>query len=227
MAAVITLPNTDSAILAFSLNFSTKISATPTAFGLTAAQATAYATLHSNFATALAACDPAVRSKPATSAKNDARTALKNQLRMLALAVQATPTVTDSQKISLGLSVEAGRQPVPPPVVVPQVDIVSVTGRTVRIRIHDAAGEGKRSKPAGVKGAAICSFVGAMAPTDPSAYKWEGSATRPIAEVIFPESVAPGAVVWITAMWFNERQQNGPACTPVSATINYGMSQAA
>src|SRR5579862_4207688 len=141
MATVITLPNTDSALLAFSLNFSTKITATPTAFGLTSAQATAYATLHSNFATALAACDPSVRSKPATSAKNEARTALKDQLRMLALAVQATPTVTDAQKISLGLSVPSQRQPVPPPSEAPALDIVSVSGRTVTIRLHDSEGE--------------------------------------------------------------------------------------
>jgi hypothetical protein len=37
MAAVVSLPVTDSALLAFSLNFSTKITATPLTYNLTAA----------------------------------------------------------------------------------------------------------------------------------------------------------------------------------------------
>src|SRR4051812_15554784 len=219
MAATVKFPEKDSELFQWSLNFSTKITATPTAFGLVAGQATAYAALHSAFGTALAAADPAVRNKPATLAKNDARTALKSSARSLAMIIQGTPTVTDGQKASLGLTVPAQRQPIPVPSAIPSVDIVSVMGRTVKIRIHDAEGEGKRFKPAGVKGAAICTFVGATAPTDPSEYTWQGNTTRAIVDLPFDNDLAPGTLVWITAMYFNERQQNGPACTPVSATL--------
>lgn len=56
-----------------SQSFSTQISATPTAFGLTAPQATAYATLNTTYATAyLAAQDPATRTKGQVAAKRDA-----------------------------------------------------------------------------------------------------------------------------------------------------------
>jgi hypothetical protein len=55
------VPTREADLLAWSRNFDNLISATPTAFGLTAAQATAYSTLHTNFAKAPA--KPAVNPK--------------------------------------------------------------------------------------------------------------------------------------------------------------------
>ena len=81
------LPTSDAALLAWSLNFNTLITATPTAYGLTAALATAYGTLHTGYATALAACEPPQRTKSAVAAKNLARTNLKNDARLLAKLV--------------------------------------------------------------------------------------------------------------------------------------------
>src|SRR5260221_10987595 len=81
------LPNTDAALLAWSLNFSTRITAGPVPLGLTALQATAYAALHTSYATALAACDPGERSKSLVAAKNTARLALKTSARLLAKLV--------------------------------------------------------------------------------------------------------------------------------------------
>src|SRR4051812_434654 len=109
------LPNKDSALLAWSLNFSTLITATPTAYGLVAGDATAYAALHSAFATALAACDPGQRSKSLVAAKNTARDNLKTSARLLAKRVEGTATVTNAQKIDLGLNVRATPTPIPAP----------------------------------------------------------------------------------------------------------------
>ncbi len=97
MANMSFLPNTDAALLAWSLNFNTLITATPTAFGLTAALATAYGTLHAAYATALAACDPAVRNKSAVWTENAARLAVKNDARSLAKLVDGTTSVTNAQ----------------------------------------------------------------------------------------------------------------------------------
>src|SRR5256885_16094541 len=82
------LPARDSLLLAWSANFSTRISAAPVPLGLTAAQATAYATLHTNFTNAMAAIDPGERSKSLVAAKNAARLALKTSARLLAKIVQ-------------------------------------------------------------------------------------------------------------------------------------------
>ena len=99
------ISNTDGGLLRWSLNFSKLINSDPQILGLTIAQAAQYATLHSQFATALAAADPSIRNKGATAAKNDARETLKNEARRLANLIYGTTGVTDSQKITLGLTV--------------------------------------------------------------------------------------------------------------------------
>lgn len=221
------LPSTDAALLAWSLNFSTKITASPTDYGLTADQATAYTAVHADYAAALAACEPGVRSKSAVQAKNAARDTLKIQARLLSNLVQGTATVTNAQKIDLGLTVRAQPTPIPPPANPPTLDIVAVAGRSVRIRLHDLDNAGKRGKPAGVKGAAVFSFVGAEPPADPGQWKFEGNITRTIVDVAFPLATAPGTLVWLMAAWFNERAQSGPNCAPVSTNTQYGMALAA
>jgi hypothetical protein len=220
-------PNTDAGLLAWSLNLSTLITSTPTAYGLVTADATAYAALHASFASALAECDPGVRNKAAVAAKNAAREALKNAARLLAKRIDGTATVTDAQKIELGLTVRSQPSPIPAPSHAPALDVVSVSGRTVKIRLHDATDASRRGKPAGVAGATVFSFVGEDAPTDPSAWKFEGNTTLTSFDIVFPNSVAPGTKVWTCAFWRNERDASGPACEPVSTNIQFGNSVAA
>jgi hypothetical protein len=220
------LPNKDADLLAWAQNFYAVANLAPTTYGLTAAQLTAFNTLVTSYQTALAACEPGVRNKAAVFTKNGVRANLKNSARLLAKLVEGTATVTNAQKATLGLNVRAMPTPIPPPAFAPQVDVVSVVGRTVKIRLHNSETTDRRGKPAYVKGASLFSFVGPTAPTDPNAYKFEGNTTLTVMLVAFPETVAPGATVWITAVWFNERAQSGPAATPVSAVIQYGMSMA-
>ena len=75
-----------------------------------------------------------------------------------------------------------------------------------------------------MKGAAVFSYVGATAPTDPSAYAFQGNTSLTNFNVTFADTVVPGSVVWITAMWFNTRAQSGPAAQPVQAIIQYGYA---
>lgn len=220
------LPDKDAALLAWGTNFSTLITATPTTYGLVAGQATSFAALLTSYSTALTACNPGVRNKAAVLTKNTARAALKTSARLLARIVEGQATVTNAQKATLGLNVRATPTPIPPPAFAPQIDIVSVVGRTVKIRMHNTETSPKRGKPAGVKGAAVFSFVGATPPAELSGYKFEGNTTVTVVDIVFPDSVAAGATVWIIAMWFNERAQNGPAATPVNAVIQYGLSMA-
>ena len=227
MASRSFLPDTDAALLAWSLNLSNLITATPTTYGLVAGDATAYSALHTSYASALAACDPGQRSKSLVATKNAARAALKNSARLLAKRVEGTASVTDAQKIELGLNVRAMPSPIPAPSNPPALDIVSVTGRTVRVRLHDAADASRRGKPAGVAGATVFSYVGAAAPTDPAAWKFEGNTTRTTIDVVFPDTVAAGAVAWITAFWRNERDLSGPACAPISTNLQFGVPMAA
>ncbi len=215
-------PTSDTGLLAWSLNFSTLITATPTAYGLTAAQATAYATVHSTFATALAACDPNSRNKSAVATKNTARTNLKTQARALASIINGTLTVTLAQKIALGIPPRATPSPVPAPSSSPALEVGTVTGWTVKLKLHDSASGSKRGKPAGVSGASVFSFVGATPPNDMGSWTFQGNTGKTVVDVVFDNSTAPGTKVWFTAFWFNGRKQSGPACAPVSTNLQGG-----
>jgi hypothetical protein len=223
------LPARDAELVTWSTNFNTRVTAAPTTYGLTAAQATAYDALHDAFVAAYnAASSDAGNSTSAIITKDDARAALKANARMLARIVQATPTVTNTQKSDLGLTVrDADPSPIPPPDAAPGLDVVSVSGNTVRIRLHDTANPTRRGRPDGVAGAAVFSYVGAAAPSDPGAWKFEGNTVKTTVDVVFPGATAPGAKVWFTAFWFNPRAQSGPACAPVGTNIQGGAAMAA
>jgi hypothetical protein len=223
------IPTKDSALVEWSTNANTRLTASPATYGTTAAVATQYASLHDAFILALnavvAARAAGLRSSPLCATKDNAKNALLAFARPLYKTIQANTAVTAAAKIELGIvvpDVEPSPQPVPadPPLL--RVD--SVDGRVVRVSLRDVNDPDRARIPAGVNGAIVMSFVGATAPTDPRAYKMEGPTSRTTVSIIFPETVEPGSQVWLTAMWFNERKQMGPACVPVGTQINFGGS---
>ena len=99
-----------------SASFSTQITAAPTAVGLTSQIATAYAALNATYAAAfLAAASLDTRTKGSVAARNDAAMVLRARAAELAKLINGTSTVTNQQKIDLGLSVRKLASPVPPP----------------------------------------------------------------------------------------------------------------
>ncbi len=216
------LPNSDPGLLAWSLNFKTLITATPTAYGLTAALATAYGTLHDAYATAYAAVEPSIRTRGAVQTKNTARSALKANARLLANLVYGTGSVTNAQRTTLGLSVRHTRVPVPPPSVAPGLDVVSVVGWTVKVKLHDSASSSRRGKPHGVNGASVFSYVGPTPPTTVSDWHFEGNTGTTLVDIAFHDTLAPGTRVWVTAFWFNGRKESGPLAPPVGTNLQAG-----
>jgi hypothetical protein len=218
------LPSREASLVTWANNFSTLITATPTAFGLVAGQATSFATLNTAWVSAYnTAKAPTTRSPSNIQAKKTAKHALIANARQLAAIIQKYPSITNAQRSSLGLTVPSAPSPVPPPSDAPAMEITSVSGWTVNFRLHDATTGSKRGKPAGVSGASIFSFVGATPPGDISAWKFEGSTSRTVKlQATFDSSTAPGTKVWLTAFWFNPRKQSGPACSPVSTNLQGG-----
>ncbi len=223
------LPSREGELLTWATTFGGHITATPTDFGLDAAQATAFDTLLNAYRTAYdTANDNATRTPSSIIAKNDAKDALVANARLLAAIVQATPGVTNIQKSDLGLTVrDTEPTPVPPPGQPPALEIVSAVARTVRIKLHDVKSGTSRGKPAGVTGAAVFSFVGDTPPTSLDDWKFETNTTKTIIDIEFSDTLPNGSQVWLTAFWFNTKTQSGPACQPVPALIPGGMSQAA
>ena len=155
------LPTREANLVAWSNNFFTLISATPTAFGLTAAQATAYATLNTAFDTAYNTIKNNTTRSPANIiAKNQAKKNLIASARQLAGVIQKYPAITNAQRSALGLTVPNMPSPIPPPGTAPALEIGVVSGFAVNVKLHDSASGSKRGKPAGVSGASIFSYVG-------------------------------------------------------------------
>lgn len=210
-------------MLNWSLNFIAQLNVQGPALGLTPDQIMTYGEVQSLYANAYAvATKPETRGGATILAKNQAKKALIAKSRELAMVVANNPAVTDQQRYDCGLTVrDSDPTPVPPPSTAPDMDLVSVTGHTVRLRLH-AGDSAARRKPTGVQGATLFSHVGDQPPADLTAWKFEGSTTKTEIDVVMPATVPSGSKVWFTAFWFNRRSQSGPACTPMSAHVGFG-----
>ena len=214
---------TEAELATGSAAFSTKITATPSAFGLLPADASSYAALDALYQTAYSvAADPETRNKGKIAAKALARRNLKLAAADLAKKIEGTATVTDEQKIDLGLSVRSMPSPIPIPSTSPVIEVISVNAWTVKIRLRDSAGT-HRGRAPGTIGASVFSYVGATAPTDIASWKFEGSIGRVTkVNVTFDNSLPAGTKVFLTSFWFNGRKQSGPPTPPVSANLPGG-----
>jgi hypothetical protein len=228
MAASFFLGN-DAELYTGSNAFSDKISATPTAFGLTAPLAASYATVNDIYAAAyLAANAPETRTKSAIEAKNQAKVNLKAMAADLAKLIDGTASVTNAQRIDLGLNVPAAPAPAPIPGLEPGLEVMSVDGFDILVRLRDKGDTARRGRPLGVIGASIFTHVGPTAPTDISGFTFQANTGRTKFKISLPGTTLPGAKVWICAFWFNNRKQSGPACEPVGTNLpGGGVSMAA
>jgi len=222
------LPTTEAGLLNFSQNFDEQINETPEAFGLTLALAAAYSTLYTNYATTYAnANHPTTRTPASIAAKNDAKEALIENTRQLALIVQGTPGVTNEQRVALGLTVrDTSPTRIPRPSSMPVIEFESVNGNRVYIRVHDNESPG-RAKPEGVTGVYTYTYVGENPPTQIGAWKFEGSTSKTELFIDFPASVEPGTKVWVTAAWANAKFEAGEATPAVFTYTNHGSVQQA
>jgi len=207
----------DANLLLFAENFSQRLTATPAAFQITPQQATALAALVGSFDTTLSAWhDPITRTPIASRNKEAARLNLINELRSLVPFINNNPATTDVQRDELRIKARKRPVPIPTPGQSPLIDIESVSGRTVKIRLH---GDGSRKgKPKGVQGASVFTFVGAAAPTEIEQWKFEGLTTKTSFDLNFAESASAGTV-WVTANWYNERGETGIASAPKSVNL--------
>src|SRR4051812_40899582 len=87
-------------------DFSAKITLTPVAYGLVAADATALATDVTSYETAYqAATNPTTKTEVTVEQKNFAKDALVARMRSYGRRISVNPAVTDAQKIGLGLNI--------------------------------------------------------------------------------------------------------------------------
>ncbi|MFT3786731.1 MAG: hypothetical protein QM770_11285 [Tepidisphaeraceae bacterium] len=221
------IPMREADLALFTANFAAKLTANAVAVGCTAGQASAFSALNATWQNALAVSTaPATRTKDTITAKDLAKKNCVANLRQLARIIQAYPGTTDVLRDQFGLTVHSPRTPLPVPSQRPNVEVVNRAGTNIVIRLSDNAG--KRTKPAGVQGARVYTFIGATPSTNPEDWRDEGQATRADIKLEFPPETPIGTTIYITAAWYNPRGQLGAACEPVKTFIAGGaMNMAA
>jgi hypothetical protein len=219
------IPSTDSALDAWSQNFSTLISATPTDYGLTAGDATSIANAVDAFHDAYGVTlDPNTRTSPAIAAKDELRAAMLVVVRPFAMQVNAQASVTDEQRADLGLTIRKTVQtPIPPPATAPLVSLVSAFPGVATLDYRDPSTPTSKAKPFGVIGVQIFRSVGTVPAVDPA----QASADATVTKSPFALSFAPGDTGKIATVFARYVTRGGPAGVaqvgPWSAPLSFNV----
>lgn len=223
------LPAKGSEYHAFVVNLNTQIKADAAGFGVDAAEATALDDATGAFTAAYAlAEDPATRTRVNIEAKDDAKKALTAVIRPLVKRIQGWSGMTNAKRALLQITIaDVDPTPVPVPDTAPLIQFESVVGNQVTLRLRDADST-RRGRPPYVTGATVFSYVGEAAPADISDWKFEGNIKDTVTTIDIPATVPPNTKVFFTSFWRNNRDESGPATSPVSTwTGNGGVSMAA
>jgi hypothetical protein len=226
------IPKKDSLLVPWGSNFDVKVTASPVTYALTAAQALSFHTAYQSYVAAYndvaTARSAGTRSRVLTQIKETAKAGLLRVGRELYAIVQESNSVPPADKEDVGVLVrKTTTSPVPAPSAAPGISILATVGNTIKLRLFDSVDTARRGKPLGVDGAAVFSYVGATAPTEESAWTFEGNTARPRIDIVFPAETPAGSKVWFTAFWFNQRKQRGPAASPIGSNLPGGAAMAA
>ncbi|MEM6457916.1 MAG: hypothetical protein AAF710_00830 [Planctomycetota bacterium] len=229
------VPRQENLLAKWAANLSNKLSADPTAYGVTAEQAGELAGAVGSFGALYAqATDPDTRTKPNIAAKNTAKKQMLATIRPLVQTIQNWPGMTNAKRDLLRIPVrDENPSPIGPPEVMPILRVADVTGRVLDLEVRSLTDSGNsatetKRKPAGVRGVILYSYVGENPATDLRQWQYEGASTKSNPQIVMPETLAAGTAVWVTAAWMNPTDQQGPACAPVKTHIGFqGLSQAA
>lgn len=214
------IPAKDADLLAWSGNFNTQLTAAPTSVGLVVGDATAYDTLHDDFALKLtAATDPGTRTEATVAAKNTSRAALTFKARALSRIIQAFSGTTDAERATFGLTIpDATGTPIAAPVTKPVATVSQITSGQHTIRLQDELTPLSRAKPFGAIGAEVYVKRGTTPPVTTADCVFVGVASRD-RMVIDHSGATPGQTAYYLCRWINGRGQRGPVSSVVSGTI--------
>ena len=197
---------------AWMLNYTTKLSAAPGTYGVTAGDAAGLAALYATFAADYAiSAAPATQRRVSVQTTQTARNNLSTLARAFARIILANAGVLDSDKVALGLVIrDVHPSPIPTPGTAPVLGLIGCTPGIVTLTFRDTGSSLKsRSKPAGVTGLELHAFFGAVAPASPAATPFFSIQTRsPFALTVPVGSL--GQHVWLYGRWLNAKGAAGP-----------------
>jgi hypothetical protein len=214
------IPGTDADLDTFALNFSAILTANPTAYGLTAGDATALATLVNAYDAALGlATDPSTRTPATIAAKDAAKNAMKPQLRADGVLIRANPAVSDDAKIAIGVTVpDVKPTPIIAPTSFPLLSVLSATPFNHNLKVTDSDTPTTNAKPAGAIALEFRAQVSATAIADPGDIAYAGLETGHLVNKQF-ESGDVGKKCYYAGRWITRTGLVGPWSDITSFTV--------
>ena len=163
------IPAPDLSFAAWLLNFGSLITAAPATYGLTAPDAVIIAAQNLAYSNALAlAVDPVTRTPVTVAAKDAARASAEFIARPYAVGISQDPSVTNGNKVAVGVTVRSNiPTPIPAPVTPPVIALVKAQPLTQQLQITPV-GASNKAKPQGSIAIEVARSVGTVAAVDPA-----------------------------------------------------------
>jgi len=214
------IPTNDGPLDTFVLNFQTLIAATPTAYGLVAADATAITAAYTAWHTAyLAAVNPTTRTHATIVTKDIQKSNVMGVVRGYGATIRANRAISDALKIGLGIHIrDTSPTPVPPPSTYPLLTVDSFNLGTLQLHAADQYTPDKKARPAGTSGMLLFSVISTDPATTPTGLTFNAFLTKPKFQNTF-DPADGGKVVTYFARWTNGKGELGPWSPPVSIRI--------
>ena len=215
------MPGIEADFINWGSNLTQNIEADAARFGVTAAQTLELSALYATYRSLYdAILNPDTRTPPKYRQKADARRAFETLARQIVAVVQGQPTTSDADRSLLQITIRKPYpEPVPVPRAAPNVEVESVRGRLINLRLRDSQ-TSKRRRPKGVRSAMMFWSAGEAAPASPSQITLAGTSPSMKPQVVVDDAVEAGSRVWVSVCWMNGSGELGPPCQPVEAWTN-------
>lgn len=219
------IPPKDADYDAWLTNFSTLLSATPTAYGLVAGDATIVAASQAAWNAAyLLATNPTTRTSPAIADKDAQRASATATVQPYAQQISRNMGISDALKLGIGVNLpNPTRTPVPPPVTAPVLaHVSSIPGQTT-IGYADFATPASKAKPFGAIALDLRQTIGTAPAVSPAAALPVQGVTKSPTVITF----GSGDVGKIVTLWGRWVTRSGPGGItqngPWSAALSFGI----
>lgn len=214
------IPPSDSGYDTWFLNFSTKLTASPTTYGLIAGDATIVAAQYTAWHAAyLAAVTPATRTPVTVAAKDTSRAATTTIVRPYAQTISKNAAVSDANKIAIGVNPNSSiPTPVPTPTAIPVLNLDSSVPGVQTLRYTDPDAPTSRAKPNNVLALQLFRSKVTPLPTNPLLGEYLGAYTKlPVRASNDPGDAGKTARYW--ARWQIRKGDVGPFSDPLDVVL--------
>lgn len=200
--------------------FSSYLDGNYSALGITAPQAANMASLVTIWNAAfIAATAGSTRGPMTVQAKDTARANATLIARQIAVTVNQNPSVTEEQKVALGITVrKTTKTPIPPPTTSPILTFIAATPLQHTLRFADQLTPASRAMPFGSIALQLSVWISATPPVVGTPPTQSLTITKNPCAVDFPDG-AQGKTAYYTGNWRTRKGDLGPDSSELSNVI--------